>query len=105
VLRTALITSAALIAFTALPNVASAQYGPAPWCAVVSVGNGDVYWDCEYATAAECAPNVIAGNRGFCNRNPYFDGRVAEEGHGCRVIRRHVHRHGRRVVITRRICR
>jgi hypothetical protein len=105
VLRTGLITSAALIALAAPPTVADAEYGPAPWCAVVSVGNGNVYWDCSYATAAECAPNVIAGNRGFCNRNPYFDGRVAEDGHRCRVVHRRVNRHGERVVITRRICR
>lgn len=105
VLRTALLTSAVMTALLALPTVASAEYGPAPWCAVVSIGNGGVYWDCEYATAAECAPNVIAGNRGFCNRNPYFDDRAAEEGPHCRIVHRQVRRHGRRVVIRQRICR
>ena len=105
VVRTALLTSAVMTALLALPSMASAEYGPAPWCAVVSIGNGGVYWDCEYATAAECAPNVVAGNRGFCNRNPYFESRAAKAGHRCRVVRRRVHRHGRRVVITRRFCR
>ena len=79
VLRTALLTSAVMTALLALPTVASAEYGPAPWCAVVSIGNGGVYWDCEYATAAECAPNVVAGNRGFCTQNPRFpDGKTAK---------------------------
>ena len=104
-LRTALLTSAVMTALLALPTVASAEYGPAPWCAVVSIGNGGVYWDCSYATAAECAPNVIAGNRGFCNRNPYFEGRAAEAGGDCRMVRRHVFRHGRRVAVRQRFCR
>ena len=104
-MRTALLSAAAVAACIALPTGARAQYGSAPWCAVVSIGNGGVYWDCEYATAAECAPNVIAGNRGFCNLNPYVAGRrIEDDGHGCHIVRRHVLRHGRRVVITRRVC-
>jgi hypothetical protein len=49
---------------------ASQAYGDAPWCAVVSVGQGDVVWDCQYRSVEDCRPNVIAGNRGFCNMNP-----------------------------------
>jgi hypothetical protein len=45
-------------------------YGTAPWCAVVDVGWGDVVWDCQYYTFEACVPNVLAGNRGFCNHNP-----------------------------------
>jgi Protein of unknown function (DUF3551) len=44
----------------------------APWCAVMNMGTGSMYWDCSYATIEACTPNVIAGNRGFCNPNPYF---------------------------------
>ena len=51
-----------------------AQVGDAPWCAVVNVGTGSVYWDCHYRTVEECVPNVLAGNRGFCNHNPYYEG-------------------------------
>ena len=40
----------------------------APWCAVISDG----YWDCQYRSIEECGPNVLAGNRGWCNPNPYF---------------------------------
>jgi hypothetical protein len=47
-------------------------YGYAPWCAVTSLGGGDMDWDCEYASVAQCSPAVIAGNRGFCSMNPYF---------------------------------
>jgi hypothetical protein len=43
----------------------------APWCAVLTVGEDSVYWDCRYRSVEECRPNVLAGNRGFCNPNPY----------------------------------
>jgi hypothetical protein len=65
---------AALAAIVCLCTpVSQAQaYGNAPWCAVRNIGTGEVEWDCEYYSAAECAPTVVAGNRGFCNENPYF---------------------------------
>jgi hypothetical protein len=66
----------------------SFAFGDAPWCAVVSLGKGDVYWDCQYRTVEECVPNVIAGNRGFCNLNPYGPGPAA----AAVPLRRH-HKH------------
>jgi hypothetical protein len=51
--------------------------GNAPWCAVLNMGTGDVEWDCEYPSVEACAPNVVAGNRGFCNPNPAFVPRAA----------------------------
>lgn len=44
----------------------------APWCAVTSGGDGDMHWDCQYRSIEECRPNVLAGNRGWCNPSPYF---------------------------------
>ncbi|HTZ00878.1 MAG TPA: DUF3551 domain-containing protein [Xanthobacteraceae bacterium] len=46
--------------------------GDAPWCAVVNIGPDEMEWDCHYQTIEQCAPNVVAGNRGFCNHNPYY---------------------------------
>jgi hypothetical protein len=60
----------ALAATTWFGTSPSQAYGNAPWCAVTSIW-GDVYWDCQYRTLEECVPNVIAGNRGFCNLNPW----------------------------------
>jgi Protein of unknown function (DUF3551) len=69
------------VAFAAIfllgTHPSQAYYGNAPWCAVVSLGHGSsvarcIYWDFE-----SCRPNVIAGNRGFCNTNPYFAGQLA----------------------------
>ena len=62
---------AAGLCFAAAPSEAG-QVGNAPWCSVQMLGYGEQEWDCEYATAAACAPTVISGNRGFCNLNPYF---------------------------------
>jgi len=49
-----------------------AKASEAPWCAVIENGTGSVYWDCQYRSIEECRPNVLAGNRGWCNPNPYF---------------------------------
>jgi hypothetical protein len=45
----------------------------APWCAVTSGGDDDMHWDCQYRSIEDCRPNVLAGNRGWCNPNPYAD--------------------------------
>src|SRR6516225_8644565 len=44
-----------------------------PWCAVIEIGTGSVYWDCQYPTFEACyhLGNILAGNRGFCNLNPW----------------------------------
>jgi hypothetical protein len=72
-MRTALSIAALSVIFCC--NIAPSNagtYGHAPWCAVTNLGAAEMDWDCEYASAAECAPAVVAGNRGFCNLNPYF---------------------------------
>ncbi len=57
------------------PTAATAQYySSAPWCAVVSLGAGDVHWECIYRSIEQCRPTILAGNRGFCNPNPYYAG-------------------------------
>ena len=64
--------AAAVAAAATMVEISAGQaYGDAPWCAVIEIGDGDVYWDCQYRSIEECRPNVIAGNRGFCNVNPY----------------------------------
>ena len=46
----------------------------APWCAVVGLSEDAVYWDCQYRSFEDCYPHVLAGNRGFCNQNPGYQG-------------------------------
>lgn len=87
---------ATLLCFALSPAKAQ-TYGNAPWCAVRELGTGEVQWDCQYYSAAECAPTVIAGNRGFCNVNPYLAyGRPPGPGPQplpARPHHRHHHRH------------
>jgi hypothetical protein len=45
-----------------------------PWCAFINIGTGNVYEDCRYLSVEACQPNVLAGNRGFCNVNPRWVG-------------------------------
>jgi hypothetical protein len=64
----------------------------APWCAVFTVGRGSVYWDCRYNSVEECQPDVISGNRGFCNMNPGYvapAARIAPKARKKRHARRH----------------
>ena len=64
--------SAAALLLVATASSASAQsYPNAPWCAVINTGF-DVRWECYYRSVEECTPNVLGGNRGFCNPNPYY---------------------------------
>jgi hypothetical protein len=78
--RSAAKLTIATVAFASAMGIdvpVSHAFGDAPWCAVIEIGNGEVYWDCQYRTVEDCAPNVIAGNRGFCNVNPYGPGPAA----------------------------
>jgi hypothetical protein len=64
---------AALAAATSFGTSPSHASGNAPWCAVIEIGTGSVYWDCQYPTFEACyhLGNILAGNRGFCNLNPW----------------------------------
>jgi Protein of unknown function (DUF3551) len=64
---------AAVVALAAVVfSLQPAKAYEAPWCAVTSGGDGDMHWDCQYRSIEECRPNVLAGNRGWCNPSPYF---------------------------------
>ena len=69
-MRIALITALAISATSIFVEAASAREGP--WCAVISIGRGSVYEDCQYSSFQQCQPTVLAGNRGFCNLNPRY---------------------------------
>ena len=75
--RAILLGAVALAALSTGVGPAAADYrGQAPWCAVYSLGFGSVVWDCQYASIEACRPNVISGDRGFCNHNPGYEGPV-----------------------------
>src|SRR5215469_4262454 len=64
---------AIIAAVTCLGAASGRAAGDAPWCAVINIGQGTVYWDCQYPTFEACyhLGNILAGNRGFCNLNPW----------------------------------
>jgi hypothetical protein len=68
---------AAVVALAVLFGLQPTKAYESPWCAVIKDGD---YWDCRYRSLEECRPNVVAGNRGFCNPNPYFVAGPAESG-------------------------
>ena len=72
---------AAIVLLGLFSQPAAADYFGAPWCAVVAAGDGDMQWHCEYKSVEECRPNVLAGNRGWCNPNPYFVGAAPSAEH------------------------
>jgi hypothetical protein len=90
-MRKPLIVTAIVAAALGVGMPAAHAYGNAPWCAVIDLGKGDAHWDCEYQTFAQCQPNVIAGNRGFCDVNPY-GGVSAAPAFARPRHRRHAHR-------------
>ena len=63
----------ALAVTTWFGTSSSRAYGDAPWCALINIGTGTVYWDCQYPTFEACyhLGNILAGNRGFCTLNPW----------------------------------
>jgi len=84
--RITVLTAAAVAFLVGGHEAARADYYGAPWCAVVSMGDGDVHWSCEYRSIEECRPNVLAGNRGWCNPNPYWvAAQSAAPGHSRKV--------------------
>ena len=75
----------AVAAFASLAfGLQPAKAKEAPWCAVTSGGEGDMHWDCQYHSIEECRPNVLAGNRGWCNPNPYFVAAPTEHRHSAK---------------------
>jgi hypothetical protein len=77
------------VAMSADPAPSRASGGNAPWCAVIDYGDGGVSWECVYRTFEECYPNVIAGNKGSCNVNPYGGGPAAPAAAASRKHRKH----------------
>ena len=75
---------------TCLGTASGHAFGDAPWCAVINIGTGTVYWDCQYPTFEACyhLGNILAGNRGFCNLNPW-------PGPSHLIPYQHQKRHGR----------
>ena len=78
-IRTILVAAAALASISFSPG--HAKGAQASWCAVISMGTGDVHWNCQYNSFEDCyrRGDILAGNRGFCNPSPYYVAGSAEQ--------------------------
>ena len=78
-MRTIFVAAAALASVSVSPG--HAESAAAPYCAVIELGPGSVYWDCQYSSFDDCyrRGNILAGNRGFCNPSPYYVAGYAEQ--------------------------
>jgi len=83
-MRILLMAGVALVAMLVEARPVQAYEGP--WCAILNYGNGSAYEDCHYSSIEACRPNVLAGNRGFCNPNPRW---VAAYDPGAKPLARH----------------
>jgi hypothetical protein len=57
-----------VMAFDPGPTHASVQ---GSWCTSIQLAHSE-FLDCHYRTFAECYPNILGGNRGFCVQNPHW---------------------------------
>ena len=85
--RTILVVSVALASVSV--GLRHTEAYEAPWCAVISMSEDSVYWDCQYRSFEECQPNVLAGNRGWCNPSPYYVARPTETKQAKKRTRAH----------------
>jgi len=78
-IRTILVVAAALASVNF--SLKQAEGAEAPWCAVISLGTGDVHYDCQYQSFDDCyrRGSILAGNRGFCGPSPYYVAGSAEQ--------------------------
>lgn len=65
------------IAITAATTCGAGAY-EGPWCALENVGGNTVRENCSMRTLEMCVQEVVAGNRGFCNPNPRWQGNRPE---------------------------
>jgi hypothetical protein len=74
-MRTILVTTTLAAAMLLHPRTSQAYEGP--WCALSDIGGGVMQENCSMRTLEMGRQEVIAGNRGFCNPNPRWQGNSA----------------------------
>jgi hypothetical protein len=67
------------------------NYYNGPWCGVYEIGSGSAVEKCDYRNLESCVQDIIAGNRGFCRVNGYYQGNPEAYS-----PRRYKHRHAQR---------
>ncbi len=88
-MRNVMLIPIALAAVALFGSGPGQAYYVGPWCGVASLGRGSAVEKCDYRTFEACRMDIIAGNRGFCRPNGYFQGYAASDSPKARKKRRH----------------
>jgi hypothetical protein len=80
------------LATTALLGSRPAQAYDGPWCGVYSIAPGGAVEKCDYRDFESCRMDIVAGNRGFCRQNGYWQGNAEVRAPRHRKARRHAER-------------
>jgi hypothetical protein len=73
-MKTVILAATAVAAATLLQAGPAQAYYDAPWCAVYTIAPGGAVERCEFRNFESCRMEIIAGNRGFCRQNGYYQG-------------------------------
>ena len=74
VMNKALFLAVAIATVALAGNQPAQAYYDGPWCAVFTIGPGAASERCDYRDFESCRMDIIAGNRGFCRQNGYWQG-------------------------------
>jgi hypothetical protein len=74
----------AAVAGAILLGTHASQAFEGPWCAVTNTGGNNAHWNCSMRSFDMCVQEVIAGNRGFCNPNPRWQGNWSSDNRSYR---------------------
>lgn len=64
----------ALTATALLGGRPAQAYYDGPWCGVYTIAPGGAVEKCDYRDFESCRMDIVAGNRGFCRQNGYYQG-------------------------------
>ena len=72
-----LLPAAIVMALTVFHSGSARAYDDQPWCSAV-VYDHSMVKNCRYPTFQACLQEITGGNRGFCDQNPDWFGRLPQ---------------------------
>jgi hypothetical protein len=71
-MRTTMLAGAIAAAMAAATHPGVAQVYTGPWCAHVSIGDGDMASRCDMRSFEMCRQEIIGQGPSYCSPNPYY---------------------------------
>jgi hypothetical protein len=88
-MKQAVLFALALAAMAFSGSRPAEAYNDGPWCAVYGIGEGSTTERCDYRDFESCRLDIVAGNRGFCRQNGYWQGGAVAASPRAHKARRH----------------